>query len=88
MWGVRVSDAYRSQYLTGVGNAIDNNSDVIKATNNVDFQSHVNIMPGVRLIAEGINLTNEPIRQSIGPDRTEVYTTAGRTFTFGFSAEF
>jgi len=88
VWGVRVSDAYRSQYLTGVGNAIDNNSDVIKATNNVDFQAHVNVLPGVRLIAEGINLTNEPIRQAIGPDRTEVYTTAGRTFTFGFSAEF
>ncbi len=88
VWGVRVSDAYRSQYLTGVGNAIDNTSDIIKATNNVDFQAHVNILPGVRLIAEGINLTNEPIQQSIGPDRTEVYTTAGRTFTFGFSAEF
>jgi iron complex outermembrane receptor protein len=88
VWGVRVSDAYRSKYLTGVGNAIDNTSDIIKGTNNVDFQAHVNILPGIRLIAEGINLTNEPIQQSIGPDRTEVYTTAGRTFTFGFSAEF
>ncbi|MBN9990961.1 hypothetical protein JND45_16635, partial [Listeria monocytogenes] len=24
LWGVRVSDAYRSSYLTGAGNAIDN----------------------------------------------------------------
>ena len=89
LWGVRVSDAYRSKYLTSAGNAIDNSGDGIGATNNVDFQAHYNILPGVRLIVEGINLTNEPIRQSIGAaNRTEVYTTAGRTFTFGVSAEF
>ncbi|WP_213980339.1 TonB-dependent receptor [Sphingomonas sp. dw_22] len=89
LWGVRVSDAYRSQYLTSIG-SVGNVGDGIKGTNNVDFQAHYNILPGVRLIAEGINLTNEPIRQfaSIDADRTEVYTTAGRTFTFGFSAEF
>ena len=89
VWGVRVSDAYRSKYYIGAGNAPDNSGDFIKGTNNIDFQAHVNILPGVRLIAEGINLTNEPIRQSISDaNRTEVYTTAGRTFTFGFSAEF
>jgi iron complex outermembrane receptor protein len=88
VWGVRVSDAYRSKYFTGGGSAIDNVGDFIKATNNVDFQAHYNVTPHIRLIAEGINLTNEPIQQAIGPDRTEVYTTAGRTFTFGFSAEF
>jgi TonB-dependent receptor len=90
VWGVRVSDAYRSQYITSAGSAIDNSGDGIKATNNVDFQAHVNIMPGIRLIAEGINLTNEPIQQfsDLNADRPEVYTTSGRTFTFGFSAEF
>jgi TonB-dependent receptor len=88
VWGVRISDAYRSKYNTGGGNAPDNAGDFIKATNNVDFQAHYNVMPGIRLIAEGINLTNEPIQQAIGPDRTEVYTTSGRTFTFGVSAEF
>lgn len=90
VWGVRVSNAYRSQYLTGAGNALANSGGGIRATNNVDFQGHVNILPGVRLIAEGINLTNEPIRQfaSIDAYRTEVYTTSGRTFTLGISAEF
>ena len=89
LWGVRVSDAYRSQYLTSIG-SVGNVGDGIKGTNNVDFQAHFNITRGIRLIAEGINLTNEPIRQfaSIDADRTEVYTTSGRTFTFGFSAEF
>lgn len=88
LWGVRVSDAYRSKYYTGQGSDTGNVGDGIGNTNNIDFQAHVNILPGVRLIAEGINLTNEPIVQSIGAGRTEVYTTAGRTFTFGFSAEF
>ena len=90
VWGVRVSDAYRSDYLTGASNAYANAGDGIKGTNNIDFQAHVNVRPGVRLIAEGINLTNQAIRQfaSVDYDRPEVYTTAGRTFTFGVSAEF
>jgi TonB-dependent receptor len=90
VWGVRVSDAYRSQYLTGASNAFANAGDGIKGTNNIDFQAHVNVRHGVRLIAEGINLTNQAIRQfaSVDYDRPEVYTTAGRTFTFGVSAEF
>ncbi|MET1757169.1 TonB-dependent receptor [Novosphingobium sp. RD2P27] len=90
VWGVRVSDAYRSRYLTGAGNALANSGGGIKATNNVDFQAYVNVRPGIRVIAEGINLTNEPIQQfaSIDADRTEVYTTSGRTFSLGVSAEF
>jgi iron complex outermembrane recepter protein len=90
LWGVRVSDAYRSQYLTGASNAYANAGDGIKGTNNVDFQAHVNLRPGVRLIAEGINLTNTAIQQfaSVDYDRPEVYTTSGRTFTFGVTAEF
>lgn len=90
LWGVRVSDAYRSQYLTAASNAYANAGDGIKGTNNVDFQAHVNVRPGVRLIAEGINLTNTAIRQfaSVDYDRPEVYTTSGRTFSLGVTAEF
>ena len=90
VWGVRISDAYRSRYLTSAGNAVTNSGDGIKATHNVDFQAHFNIRPGIRLIVEGINLTNQPIVQSVdlAADRTEVHTTSGRTFTFGVSAEF
>jgi outer membrane receptor protein involved in Fe transport len=74
VWGVRVSDAYRSRYLTSANNAIDNAGDGIKATNNVDFQAHYHIRPGIRLIVEGINLTNQAIRQfaSVDADRAEV----------------
>jgi iron complex outermembrane receptor protein len=88
-WGVRVSDAYRSRYLISAG-ASGNVGDAIKATNNVDFQAHYNITPRIRLVVEGINLTDEPIEQyaDLTAKRTEVYTTSGRTFTFGVSAEF
>lgn len=88
-WGVRVSDAYRSKYYTGLG-TVGNVGDYIAATHNIDFQAHVNLMKGVRLIAEGINLTNEPIEQFAGGPiaRRVVYTTSGRTFTLGVSAEF
>ncbi|NLS25198.1 hypothetical protein S2M10_01610 [Sphingomonas sp. S2M10] len=88
-WGIRVSDAYRSKYYTGLG-TIGNVGDWIESTHNIDFQAHVNLRPGIRLIAEGINLTNQPIQQFAGGDiaRRVVYTTSGRTFTLGFSAEF
>ena len=88
-WGIRVSDAYRSQYLTsGGGNG--NVGDGIKGTNNIDFQGHFNLSPNIRLVVEGLNLTNEPIEQfaDVNADRTEVYTTSGRTFTFGVTASF
>jgi TonB-dependent receptor len=89
VWGVRVSTAYRSQYLTSLGSG-GNVGDGIHATNNVDFQAHWNVIPHVRLVVEGINLTNQAIRQFADQtaDRTEVYTTSGRTFTFGVTAEF
>jgi iron complex outermembrane recepter protein len=88
-FGIRVSDAYRSKYYTGVG-TVGNVGDWIDATHNIDFQAHYNITKGIRLIAEGINLTNEPIEQYSGGEiaRRTVYTTSGRTFTFGVSAEF
>ena len=43
-----------------------------------------------KIKVEGINLTNQAIEQftDLKADRTEVYTTSGRTFTFGVTAEF
>jgi hypothetical protein len=90
VWGARVSDAYRSGYLTGAGTDINNSGDGYRGTNNVDFQAHYNVRPRMRLVVEAINLTNQPIIQSVDQtaNRTEVYTRSGRTFTFGFNAEF
>jgi len=88
-WGARISTAYRSKYLIGAGGG-PNIGDGIKSGNNVDAQAHFSINKHFRLVAEAINLTNQPIVQAadIGAQRTEVYTKSGRTFTFGFSADF
>ena len=62
----------------------------MSATNNVDAQAHYNLTPHLRVVVEGINLTNQAIEQfaDLTADRTEVTTTSGRTFTFGVTAEF
>jgi iron complex outermembrane recepter protein len=88
-WGARISTAYRSRYITSAGSN-GNIGDGIRATNNVDFQTHYNINPHLRVVVEGINITNQAIEQfaDLSANRTEVYTTSGRTFTFGVTAEF
>ncbi|UAK22877.1 TonB-dependent receptor [Sphingomonas nostoxanthinifaciens] len=88
-WGARISTAYRSRYLTSAGSG-GNVGDGIRATNNVDAQAHLNINSHLRLVVDAINITNQPIQQfaDLTANRTEVYTTSGRTFTFGVTAEF
>ena len=91
-WGARISTGYRSRYLIGAGGGSPgaiNVGDLIKGGNNVDAQAHFNLTKRLKLIAEAINLTNQPIVQTadINAERTEVFTKSGRTFTFGFSAD-
>jgi TonB-dependent receptor len=88
-WGVRVSDAYRSRYLDGAsGNG--NIGDFINSSNNVDMQAHYNITPDLKLVFEGLNLTDQPIVQyvDVTAKRPEVYTRSGQTFTFGATYNF
>ncbi|SOB79444.1 TonB-dependent receptor [Sphingomonas guangdongensis] len=88
-FGARVSTAFRSRYLLGAGSNA-NVGDGIRPTNNVDFQIRYNLTPTVRLVAEGINITNEAIEQFADreADRTLVYTTSGRIYTLGVTASF
>ena len=92
-WGVRVSSAYRDRYRTGNGTA-GNVGDYNKATNNVDLAAHYNISPALKLVAEGINVTNEPIIQYSNGDgsdpthRTTVNTSSGATWTLGLTYSF
>ena len=89
LWGARVSEAYRDSYLDGAGGG-GNIGEFVAPSSNVDFQAHYNIGPRLRLIVEGINLTDQPIIQyaDVSARRTEVDTRSGRTLTFGFSYEF
>ncbi len=88
-WGARVSSAYRSGYLDGAGGNGSIGSGY-KASNNVDFAAHYNTPGGLRIVLEGVNLTDEPIVQysDITEKRLTARTISGRTFTLGVTYEF
>jgi len=88
-WGARLSTAYRSKYLTGAG-GYGNFGEGIKATNNIDFAAHYNVSDKLKLVVEGLNLTNQAISQynDIKAQRLLVRTKSGATFTFGVTYEF
>ena len=88
-WGVRLSEAHRSRYLTDGGSG-GNIGTGIEPTDNIDFAAHYNLCDNLKLVVEGINLTNQPIIQytDITAKRLLVNTTSGSTFTFGATYEF
>lgn len=88
-WGVRVSEAHRSRYLTD-GGSVANQGTGIEPTDNIDFAAHYNLADNFKLVVEGINLTNQPIIQyaDVSAKRLLVNTTSGSTFTFGVTYEF
>ena len=88
-WGLRISEAYRSDYLDSAG-AYGNIGDFIGATSNVDFDAHYAVTPRLKLRFEGINLTDQHIVQYTdrAAHRLEVNTSAGQTFVLGATYEF
>jgi iron complex outermembrane receptor protein len=88
-WGARLSSAYRAGYLDGAG-ANGSIGSGYKASNNIDFAAHYNTVGGLRIVLEGVNLTNEPIVQysDITDKRLAARTVSGRTFTLGVTYEF
>jgi len=88
-WGARVSSAYRSGYLDGAGSPGSTGSGY-KASNNIDFAAHYNTVGGLRIVLEGVNLTDAPITQynDITEKRLTARTVSGRTFTLGVTYEF
>ncbi|MBO9544973.1 TonB-dependent receptor [Caulobacter sp.] len=88
-WGARVSSAYRAGYLDGPGGQGSIGSGY-KASNNIDFAAHYNTAGGLKIVVEGVNLTNAPITQynDITEQRLTARTVSGRTFTLGVTYEF
>jgi iron complex outermembrane receptor protein len=88
-WGARISSAYRDGYLDGFGGA-GNVGSGYRAANNVDFAAHYNAPGGLKLVIEGINLSDQAIDQytDIRAKRVLAHTRSGRTFTFGATYEF
>ncbi len=88
-WGARVSSAYRGGYLDGPGGD-GNVGSGYRAANNIDFAAHYNVARGLKIVAEGLNLTNQAIVQytDIQAGRVLADTTSGRTVTLGVTYEF
>lgn len=88
-WGARVSSAYRAGYLDGPGGSGSIGSGY-KASNNIDFAAHYNTAGGLRIVVEGVNLTDAPITQyaDLTEKRLTARTVSGRTFTLGVTYEF
>ncbi|WP_269716775.1 TonB-dependent receptor [Caulobacter sp. NIBR2454] len=88
-WGARVSSAYRDGYLDGAGGN-GNVGSGYHSTNNIDLAAHYNVTKDLKVVVEGINLTNQAIDQytDIAADRILAYTKSGRTFTVGVTYEF
>jgi len=89
VWGARVSSAYRDDYLDGIGGN-GNVGSGYHATNNIDATAFWNVTSALKLVVEGINLTNEAIDQytDTREDRSLSYTKSGRTFTVGLTYVF
>ena len=88
-WGMRLSSAYRDKYLDGAGGN-GNIGSGYKATNNIDFAAHYNVLPKLKLTLEGLNLSNEHSIQytDVNAKRTTVNVSSGRTILVGATYEF
>ncbi len=88
-WGLRFSYAYRSKYLDGTGGS-GNVGEGIAATGNVDFTAHYRLDQHLKLVVEGVNLTDQPIIQytDVTARRPEVNTRSGVTYAVGVTYAF
>ncbi|WP_299176890.1 TonB-dependent receptor [uncultured Brevundimonas sp.] len=89
VWGARVSSAYRDGYLDGIGGS-GNVGSGYHDTTNIDATAFWNVTPSLKLVVEGINLTDQAIDQytDIVEQRSTSYTKSGRTFTVGLTYAF
>jgi TonB-dependent receptor len=88
-WGARISSAYRGAYVDGAGGN-GNIGSGYHAANNVDAVAHYNAGRGLKIVLEGINLTDQAIDQftDLAADRLLSRTRSGRTVTLGVAYEF
>ncbi len=88
-WGARISSAYRSGYLDGPGGD-GNIGSGYHGGDNIDIAAHVALAARLKLVVEGINLTNQAIVQyvDVHANRVIANTTSGPTYTLGLTYEF
>jgi TonB-dependent receptor len=86
-WSLRVSEAYRSRYLTRVpGQETGTDADGFNATFNVDASLQYTVNQHLKLTFEGVNLTDQYESQfnDTNKNMPYYYHHTGREFLFGF----
>ena len=86
-WGMRVSIAYRDDYLTQVETSSSDQDEAgFHGTTYWDFSAFYNVNDNLKLTLEGINLSDEREEQySDSDDRLYNSTVSGRTFYLGLT---
>ena len=90
-WSIRVSEAYRSKYLTKVpGQEVGTNADGFGATNNVDASIQYTYSSHLKLTLEGVNLSNQAEQEFDDTSRMMPYYVhnTGREFLAGVRYQF
>jgi iron complex outermembrane receptor protein len=86
-WGMRVSAAYRDDYLTQVETSSSDQDEAgFHGTTYWDFSAFYNVNDNLKVTLEGINLSDEREEQySDSDDRLYNTTVSGRTFYLGLT---
>ncbi len=90
-WSVRVSEAYRSKYLTKIpGQEVGTNADGFASTTNVDASIQYTVTHHLKLTFEGVNLTNQAEQEFDDTSRLMPYYVhkTGREFLLGARYQF
>lgn len=85
-WGMRVSSAYRSEYITAIASPSDTDHDEagFHSTTYVDFSAFYQINEKLKVTLEAVNLTNQREEQySDSDDRLYNTTEFGSTYYVG-----
>ena len=90
-WSIRVSEAYRSKYLSKVpGQEVGTNADGFGGTNNVDASIQYTLTSHLKFTLEGVNLTNQAEQEFDDTSRMLPYYVhkTGREFLAGARYQF
>ena len=88
-WGLRMSAAYRSRYITDASSLREQDESGYHGTLYLDFAAFYQLNERIKFNLEGINLTN--VREELysdSHDRAYNTTTSGRTYIVGATLRF
>jgi len=90
-WSIRLSDAYRSTYLSKIpGQEVGTNADGFLGSHNIDASIQYSVNQKLKLTLEGVNLSNQPEVEFDDTNMVMPYYVhwTGREYMAGFRYQF